>query len=307
MTEIYVGTSQYAYFDLYNTSATGTPTATLTRNGTPSSLSVTEVLAPPDGVTERWRAYIPLSETTIPGEFTITWTAVAGAENVSKIDYFEVVTPYATPEELAARYGWSFDPVDSNYRPRADVVAAERIARWTINSFTRKYYGPQVKAVDAYGQNTDVLVLPEPVVAVDELYENGDLVIDGADFTKFGYAVEITDTGMAIRIISPDFYDLSESESLRITGPSGRFKQGYRYTIVGTFGSSRVPQVINDCTGMLVNDYMCKDALWRARYINHVEIRDWKFNFEKEAFRGTGNLIVDRLLNDERSLGIFVI
>jgi len=36
-------------------------------------------------------------------------------------------------------------------------------------------------------------------------------------------------------------------------------------------------------------------------------MRDWKFTFEKEAFRGTGNLIVDNLLKDFRDLGIFVI
>lgn len=308
MTEIYTNTSQYVYFDLYNTTADSTPSAQLERTGSASvALSVSAVVSPPSGVTQRWRAYIPIDETDSAGEFNVRWTATVGGEPLIVVDPFEVATPYATPEELASIYGWSFNPVDANYKDRNEVVAAERIARYTINSYTRRSFGPVSKSVVAYGQNTDVLVLPEPIVSVNKLYENGDLVVQPGDFAKFGFDVEVTETNHAIRVISPDFLDLDESESLRVTGAAGKFRQGYRYTVEGVFGSSRIPQVIKDCAGMLANDYMCRDATWRNRYINHVQMRDWKFNFEKEAFRGTGNLTVDTLLGDYRVLGIFTI
>lgn len=307
MTEIYVDTSQYIYFDLYNTTATGTPTAVLKRDGSPDQNLTVSAATAPTGVTQRWRAYISIDETADPGVFSVTWAAVVGGETITKVDYFEVVTPYVTPEELAAKYNWSFNPSDANYRSRDDVVAAERIARYTINSYTRRTWGPQQKTVSSYGQNTDVLTLTEPIVSISELYENGELVRTNTDFTKFGYDVEVTETGFGIRTISPDYLDLDEQESLRVTGVAGKFRQGYRYTVKGTFGSSIIPQVINDCTSILANDYLCKDASWRAKYINHVQMRDWKFNFEKEAFRGTGNLIVDRLLSDFRPLGFSII
>jgi hypothetical protein len=309
MAEIYKNTSHYVYFDIYNSVATGTPTAVLKRPGSANSpLSVSLVSPTPAGVTESWKAYIPLSETTIEDEVTIEWGAVVSGETAFKVDYIEIVTPYISPEELAARYNWSFNPVDVNYRPRADVVSAERIARYTINAYTRSYFGNKVKTLDCYGQNADVLVVREPIVSVSKLYQNGKLVVDGLVFSEFGWALEVTETNHGIRIIDPDYTDISESEAIRITiGGGGVFKQGSRYTVEGVFGYPDVPMKIQDCASMLVNDYMCRDALWRARYINKVEMRDWKFTFEKEAFRGTGNLIVDTLLRDYRDLGIFVI
>jgi hypothetical protein len=309
MTEIYKNTSHYVYFDIYNASATGTPTAVLTRPGSADSpLSVTLVVPTPTGVTQSWKAYIPLSETTVDDQVTVNWAATVGGESAVKVDYVEIITPYISAEELAARYNWSFTPGDANYRDREDVISAERTARYTINAYTNKYFNPIAKQVTAYGQNTDTLVLREPIISVSKLYENGALVIDGVNTSAFGWAVEVTETGQAIRIIDPNFTDLSESENLRVTiGGGGTFKQGFRYVIDGIFGFNYVPTDIVDATSMLVNDYMCRDALWRARYINKVEMRDWKFTYEKEAFRGTGNLIVDNLLKRYRDLGFFII
>jgi hypothetical protein len=307
--EIYVGQSDYIYLDLFVTTATGTPTATLIRAGSANlPLTVSLVSPTPAGTVQRWQAYIPLTQTVSAGDFSVTWTAVVGSENITVNQYYEVVTPYVLPEELAATYGWSFNPLDSNYRPREEVAAAERIARYTINSYTRRAFGPVTKSVVAYGQNTDVLVLGEPIVSPTKMYENGELVVTvGGDFTKFGYDIEVTETGSAIRVVSPDFLDLDEYESQRITGTAGKFRAGYRYTVEGVFGTASIPQIVKDCVGMLANDYLCRDATWRNRYINHVQMRDWKFTFEKEAFRGTGNLTVDRLLGDYQTLGIFTV
>jgi len=308
MTEIYTNTSHYVYFDIYNSTASGTPTATLVRTGAVNApLTVSSATTNP-GATQSWKAYIPLAETTADGEFVVQWAATVGGEQATKADYVEVVTPYISPEEIASKYGWSFNSGDANYKPRQDVVDAERIARYTINAYTRSYFSPKIKSVDAYGQNTDVLYVDENVRSISKLYQNGELVIDGIDISKFGWAVEPTETGKGIRIVDPDFSDLYETETIRVPG-TGRaaFKQGFRYTVVGGFGYAYVPSIIAEATAMLVNDYMCRDAIWRARYINKVEMRDWKFTFEKEAFRGTGNLIVDNLLKDFRDLGIFVI
>lgn len=311
MTEIYKNTSHYVYFDIYNATASGTPTATLVRPGSANSpLSVSLVSPTPTGVTQSWKAYIPLSETTYDDEVSVNWAAVVGGENAVKVDNVEIVTPYISPEELAARYNWSFTSTDPNYKPREDVVSAERIARYTINAYTNKYFNQKVKTVTAYGQNTDSLILGEPVISVTSLSQNGAVVINGSDFSAFGWGVEVTETGQGIRIIDPDFNDLEESEVTRIKAPGsagGYFQDGYRYTVTGLFGYNYVPTDVVDATAMLVNDYMCRDAMWRARYINKVEMRDWKFTFEKEAFRGTGNLIVDTLLKRYRNLGFFVI
>jgi hypothetical protein len=308
MVELYVGSGGYVNFDLVGTAATGTPTAVLVRPGVADvSLVVTQSTPTPSGLAQRWQAYVPATQTSIQDSVVVEFSAVVSAENITRQVNVNISVPYITPEQVSALYGWSFNPSDTNYRSYEEIANAERIARTIINRFTRKSFGPKTGVVDAYGQNTDVLVLPETIYSFSELYENGMLVATPLDFAEFGYDIEITSTNKAIRIISPDYYDLAESEALRVTGTTGRFRLGYRYTVVGEFGTAFVPQDIADATGMLINDYMCRDAIWRARYINHVEMRDWKFNFEKEAFRGTGNVIVDQMLSEYRSPGMFII
>jgi hypothetical protein len=309
MTEIYKNTSHYVYFDIINSTASGTPTANLVRTNGTTALAVSAVSPTPANVTQSWKAYVPLSETTVEDTVQIVWSAVVGGETATKVGTLEIVTPYLTPEELAARYNWSFNSADSNYKPRQDVIDAERIARFIINAYTKKKFGEKIGTVVAYGQNTDTLTLGTPIVSISKMYQNGELVIDGSDFSKFGYGLEITETGVSVRVLDPDFTDIAESESIRVTPLLGgaAFRQGWRYSIEGVFGYQFIPTDIEDATAMLVNDYVCRDALWRARYINKIEMRDWKFTFEKEAFRGTGNLIVDQMLANYRDLGIFVI
>lgn len=296
MTEIYINTSRYAYFDVYGVTAAAAPTAVLNRAGaTAVNLTVNqEITNLPSTATERWRAYIPLSATTAEGQFTILWSAVVGSEAVSRTDYYDIVTPYATPEQIVDRYGWSLDPTSSKYRSRAELEAAERVARYVIDTFTQVAFGGSTRTVTLYGTNTDVLSVGERISAVTQLAENGTIVwkSDGS-VTDFGYDIEPTETFQAVRIVSTS--DIAEYEN-RLIDPGGKFKEGYRYDITGTFGFSYVPAPVNESALILINDYMSKDAAWRARYMTTVGVRDWTFEFGSGAFSGTGNLVVDQML-----------
>ena len=45
-----------------------------------------------------------------------------------------------------------------------------------------------------------------------------------------------------------------------------------------------------------MKDYFSKDSAWRAKYVNNVQSFDWKFEYNAEAYRGTGNVYVDQIL-----------
>jgi hypothetical protein len=310
MTEIYTNTSEFIYFDVINSTTDADPTATLIdESNVSTSLFVQQVHPASDGATETWSAYVPLEETTVEREVRVVWAGSVTAEAFSKTEYVSIVTPYITPESIARKYGFSFNEGDANYRSRDEVVEAERLARNTIDLLCGQSFGARSKTLAAYGKGSDVLYMGENVVSISKLYQNGELVIDGNDFTNFGYAVEPTETGTAIRIVDTDFYNIEEFESPKISpyGPYGQFRSGYRYNVQGVFGFANVPSRISDACGILANDYLCQDAIWRARYLNHVEMKDWKFNFEKDAFRGTGNLIADQLISGYAVTKFFVI
>lgn len=297
MTEIFVNTSRYAHFDVYGATAASTPSAVLKRAGA-SDLPLTvaaDLTSIPSTATERWSAYIPLSQTTVQTEFTILWTATLGSEGISRTDYYEVVAPYATPEQVVARYGWSLDPTNSKYRSRDELEAAERVARYVIETYTGVSFGGREKTGTFYGTNTDVLSVGERISAVTQLAENGVIVwkSDGS-VIDFGYDIEPTETYQAVRIVSAGV-DIAEYEN-RLIDPGGKFKDGYRYDITGTYGFSCVPSQVNEAAVLLINDYLSKDAAWRARYMTTVGVRDWKFEFDPGAFRGTGNVVVDQML-----------
>ena len=306
--ELYIHSSDYVNFDIIGGNATGTPTAVLVRPGSLDiHLSVTYASPQPtDG--ERWQAYIPFSETTVQDTFSVVWTAIVESETVSQSNLVEVITPYSTPDDASARFGWDYtDPTSLNYTEYNQVKAAEKISRYTIDLVTKKNFGSVLKTLDAYGEQTDSLVLGEPIISFSKLWENGELVLDAANpDLKWKGNVEITETGTALRLVFPG-YDIAESETKYVGSDTGAFRQGYRYTVEGQFGFTNVPERVYESSLLLIYDYLCKDSAWREKYLNNIALRDWKYQFEPQAYRGTGNLLADQMLSEYLSPGMVVI
>jgi hypothetical protein len=306
--EVYVNSSDYINFYIIGGNATGTPTATIKRPGAMDIALIVSYITSTDPNVEIWQAYLPLSETQVQDVFDIYWAAVVGSESTTQINHIEVVTPYVSADDAIARLGWNpYDTNAINYKSYNEVVAAERIARYVIDRYTGKNFGLVSKSIEAYGQQTDSLYLGETIVVFNKLYENGVLVIDRDDpDLKWLYDVEITPTGMALRIVALDV-DILEAEWQYVGNISGAFRNGFRYAVDGLYGYAGVPEKVYEATILLINDYLCKDAVWREKYLNHIEVRDWKFTFGPEAFRGTGNLLADQLLQDFVSTNMVVI
>lgn len=298
MNEIYINTSRYAYFDVYGATAASTPTAEIQLPGaTATALVVTQVSGViPDTATERWQAYVPMEFTAAETEFTVEWSATLGAEAATKTDYFTVVTPYVTPEEIVARYGWSLSQNSEKYIARDTLEQIERVVRGVITAYAGVEFGSRTSVVTAYGSNTDVLSVGEYIGSISSLTENGVVVwaADGS-VNDFGYDLAISETKQAIKIVNAGF-DIEESEPGAFM-PAGKFRDGYRYDVAGVFGFNSVPAPVKEAALILVKDYMGKDASYRAKYMTDVAVRDWTFKFESQAFNGTGNVVADQLLS----------
>lgn len=303
MGEIYRNSSQYEYLDIANGTADAPPVVALQRTGlvdvplTPTHITT----GLPDGVQDRYRVYIPLNQTQQEGDFTLQWTVSVGGEDIIKKDLFTVVTPYILPEEIARREGWTVG-VDHS---KSDLVIAERLARNIIDWMCGGGFGGRAKTVTVYGQQTDVLSLPEPIQTITSVVQDGEVVINSI-YNNFGFDLEITETLNGLRIVNAGV-NILESETGDPVVSLGQFQNGSRYDITGIFGYPYVPEKVKDAAWLLAKDYLCNDSNWRNKYIKTATTQNWELDWNGLAWWGTGNAMVDRLLDEWRSPNMLVI
>ena len=300
------------YLDIYSGTVDGTPSASIDPSGDieePTDLVVTLGTAP-YGISQRWMAEIPESATTIEQLQTISWSWSQGGTDRHRDVEYNIVAPYVHPVDAAYRLGFSFNPSDPGYRSQEEVYAAERLARFSIEAYTNAFFGNKVDTIQEFGQGTDVLVVGDYITSVHKLYENDTLVYHDGVMNTFGYPLVITDTKQAIRIqaemnlveYSSEYTgNLQTSDSNYYKGnPNFRypaFRDGWNYTVEGQFGFESVPREIEECAIMLVNDYLCSDSAWRRKYITDIKTSDWNISFGSGSTKGTGNAIVDTILD----------
>ena len=87
----------------------------------------------------------------------------------------------------------------------------------------------------------------------------------------------------------------------------GRFRQHARYKFYGEIGWTYVPQDIKYCTIKLAGNILSRDAQWRERYLKKVDLSEISFELADGAFNGTGDVIVDSILDQYRNTGIVII
>jgi len=242
----------------------------------------------------------------------IIWSYSINGKQTSQEDFYEAYTPYATVSDIIDYYGFGTRPSDLNYRSESEIQSAEFIARMQVENYTGQTFGRKWGDQEIFGNNSDALELIERMLSVEKLYENGILSIDYTTdpvLNNFGWDIELTTTNRAIRIVNNDnqaaiAYDSSFDPTVMY---AGRFRSGYRYKVWGEKGWIYVPQDVRRCTVILAGDYLSRDAEWRNKYLNKIQLGDINFQLDSGAFTGTGNVIVDQILDQYRNTGIVII
>lgn len=250
------------------------------------------------------------SQTRINCVLKVTWKYALGGVNTQQETFIEIVTPYALVSDLIEYYNIGSKPSDINYRSEAEIIAAEKLARTQINYYTYQDFGRRYGYQEQYGSGSDILELVERMLTIDKVYENNQLVIDNTAspaYNIFGFPVELTQTKNAIRI-STDMGDVRFDNQVDPTILYyGRFRDHARYKVVGEIGWLYVPQDIKLCATLLVGDILSKDYAWRTKYLKKINLAEVSFDISGAAFTGTGNVIVDGILDQYRTHGIIVI
>ena len=321
MIEILKNTSPTVALNIYSGTLDSDPRVDLFANNAVNQLTPTKSPSAPAGTTEQWKVTVPLYATSREQSITVSWSfSIDSVEYIQNFSY-DVSTPLIMPIDAAAELGYSLSQTSDKYRSESDLITAERIARYTIEQFVNLSFGSTPKTVVAYGQNTDVLVLNEPIITIERITENGTVVYEpGENINAFVYDFEPTESTRAIRVANygdireyenepiVDIASANTDSSYSSTGlRSAAFKAGNRYEVYGLYGYQSVPADVKQAAVLLINDFLCQDSTWRTKYVQQASMSDFKFSFFKEAFYGTGNVHADKILSKYQVLDMLVI
>lgn len=238
------------------------------------------------------------------------WTYSISGQEITKSSFHQVVNPYTTVSDIVDYYNYGVKPSDVNYIHSDEIRRAERLARTVINGYTGQQFGKRHGFQEVFATGSDAVFLTEPMLSIEKMYENDILVIDNTvdpAYNSFGFEIELTQTKKTIRIVNVDWdvrYDNNIDPSVLYYG---RFRNHSRYKFEGVIGWNYVPTDIKLAATLLAGDYLANDAAWRIKYLSEVSMSEVSFKMRSGAYNGTGNLLVDNILDQYRNTGIVVI
>ena len=312
MQEIHTGTQHNVELAIYKdgmlTNADGNVNVVITDADDNTAItSGSAVSLPPDGI---YSFDITPDLTQINRVLQVDWSYVLGGKNATQRQFIEIVTPYSQISDILDYYNIGAKPSDPNYFSENDLVVAERIARTMINNYANQDFGRRYGSQEVFGNGSDAAPMVERMIALDQVWENDTKVIDytaSPTYNNFGFDVELSPTGKTVRI-KTTYWDVRYDNQVDPTILYyGRFRDHTRYKFVGQIGYKYVPQDIKLCSLLLVGDLLSNDSPWRTKYLKKVTLAEVGFELAGGAFNGTGNVIVDGILDQYRNLGIVVI
>jgi len=316
MHQVLRGTAQTAELEIYWNNqllnADGEVLVTITDADYTNVVLIANAIATNDPEIGKYTFELDPTYTSLNRVLRIDWQYSVNGKATYQEDFYEVYTPYASIADIVEYYNFGIRPSDLNYKSEQEIMAAEFLARMQIENYTGQTFGRVYGDQEIWGNGSDALELTERMLTVDQLYENGQLVIDNTTnpvLNTFGWPIEITPTYKAIRIVNADYEGIISYDN--VVDPTvdlyGRFRPAYRYRVYGQKGWNYVPQDVRRCTVLLAGDHLSQDAMWRQKYLKKVDLSEISFELAGGAFNGTGNAIVDAILDQYRNVGIVVI
>jgi len=250
--------------------------------------------------------YLPLSTTNTASTLRLVWQYAVTSQNINYEHDVFIVTPYTDLAQACMCLGISTDPSDPSYKSYRELAAAERYARQRIEDYTGQQFFLYKDVYRVLGSDSDVLPLPDKIQSLDKLYMNDVLLVDNTVNPKvnaWGYEVQVSETNFGIRINRANMLDNTVYTANGMVPPtihdgSGTFRNNVVYEVQGTFGWKKVPDKVDLATIELMKDFFAKDMVWKNQYVQNIQTFDWQFEYNSEAFTGTGNAYADRLLGD---------
>jgi hypothetical protein len=230
-------------------------------------------------------------------------------------DNLDVARPYVNPTTLATS-GTATDI--------AAYTEYESLARAIIDAITGGFYYDRTY-LEVVGQGTDYVPLWKRTHKILKAYENAELVYDLSDtvngpaLKSYNYIItkdksaitkdpiETTDAMNraerkypSIPVAPSDsisLFDTEDSGNVQTIVPAVAFPEGTDYIFLLETGYKVVPSDITDAVKMLIEDIKCGKLDYYKRYIKNYSTDQFKIEYDKRMIDGTGNILVDKILD----------
>jgi hypothetical protein len=230
-------------------------------------------------------------------------------------DNLNIERPYVNPTTLATS-GTATDI--------AAYTEYEGLARSIIDSITGGFYYNRTY-LEVVGQGTDYVPLWKKTHKILKAYENAELVYDLSDTVNGpalkSYTYVITKDKSAITKdpleatdalnraerkypnipVAPSdsisLFDTEDSGNVQTIVPAVAFPEGIDCIFLLETGYKVVPNDITDATKMLIEDIKCGKLDYYKRYIKNYSTDQFKIEYDKRMIDGTGNILVDKILD----------
>ena len=227
---------------------------------------------------------------------------------VDNSDYvFDVVRPYVDATLMA-----------DTATDIATYKKNEEIARAIIDSIIDEGFYYRKKLLQRTGMGSDYLPLWDDAKKLIKLYENNVLIFDAENPDLYDPKYRISPDKTAITMDAsgeinlseqkPSILPQAESDLIDMTYGYHGFPQGFDYTAILEVGHHEVPSDIVRATELLVDDIACGRMEYFMRHVTEYNTDQFKMKFASQAFEGTGNIIVDKILSKYyksiRSIGV---
>lgn len=202
---------------------------------------------------------------------------------------YDIVRPYVNPATL----GTTASEI-------AEFTRYEELARAIIDSVIPEGFYYQKKTLEVVGLGADYLPLWLDAKKILSVYENNVLVTDRVyEITKDKTAItekvldRVNRDEQAKLVLPTATSDIVDANLPPLRG----FPNGYDYRIVVESGYTSVPSDIKRATELLIDDIKCGRIDYYQRYITSYNTDQFRLQFDKRLFEGTGNIVVDKILS----------
>lgn len=238
---------------------------------------------------------LPVRYSMYDGEYSaIVYEGTTSSKgNVVLLDTLRVVRPYVDSAAMA--------PVGEE----AAYTKYERIARTMIDNIVGGFYYKNA-VIDLQGDGSDRLPVGHRVNKLLRLVEN-NVVMYEQDGESNAAEYTLTSDHSSIILFKDEESNMLEghysppglASSDSFGWPYNRavaFPSGYDYEVTFEAGWPMVPQDIKEATTLIIEDMACGEPNYWSKYVREYETKDYRVDFHRSMFAGTGNVIVDQIL-----------
>jgi hypothetical protein len=239
---------------------------------------------------------IPLAQVQYDRKFFIKFYDTEHIHTLYE-ENLDIVRPYADPNKL----GTTASEIE-------EYKTLEMVARSIIDTIIVNGFYNSKHIVQRNGDGSDYFAIWEDINKVLKVYENNVLIydVDTPETNVFQFkttfdnsAVERVIDGQYNRLeqgtqqYPKDFGDLANIFGTSAVG----FPKGWDYTFVLDIGYRALPPDVEYAAKLLIEDLKCGKLDYYTRYVTSYNSDQYRIQFDKKIFEGTGNMIVDKILD----------